>query len=96
MARTGLASFRAAEDNFEMTFAQVTSRAHLGAQNGDTDWGKIKAKFTRGEVRKMSALNDEDEETALERRLLDEMELNEALVGTETRDKIAPSFSSTS
>ena len=92
MARTGLASFRAAEDNFEMTFAQVTSRAHLVAQNGDTDWGKIKTKFTQGEVRKMSALNNEDEATALGRRLLDEMELNEALAGTATRDKKCPFF----
>ena len=92
MARTGIASFRASEDNFDMTFTHVTSRAHLEAQNGDSDWGKIKTKFTQGEVRKMSALNNEDEATAQGRRLLDKMELNEALAGTATRDKKCPFF----
>ena len=62
------------------------------AQNGDKDWGKIKTRFTQGEVRKMSALNNEDEATALGRRLLDKMELNEALAGTARRDKKCPFF----
>ena len=86
-----MASFRATRDNFEMTFTHVASRAHLAAQNENTNWGKIKAKFTRGAVRRMSAMNDEDEATDLGRRLLSDMELEEALSGTAARN--APSSS---
>ena len=74
MARTGVASFRVADTNFETTYAQVISRAHLMApQNVNTDWVKIRAMFTRAAVKKMSALPDDDEETAKETRLLNEM-----------------------
>ena len=93
MARAGIASFRVAEGNFETTYAQVISRAHLMAhQNMNTDWVKIRAKFTRGAVKKMSALPDDDEETAEETRLLNEMDLEEALKGSEMRDKKCPFF----
>ena len=40
----------------------------------------------------MSALPDDDEETAEETRLLNEMDLEEALNGSETRDKKCPFF----
>ena len=42
-----MASYRATRDDFEMTFMHVASRAHLVAQDENTNWGKIKAKFTR-------------------------------------------------
>ena len=38
----------------------------MAPQNVNTDWAKVRAKFTRAEVKKMSALPDDDEETAEE------------------------------
>ena len=60
MARTSIASFRAATSKFDWTYARVLSRAHLmNPQNAD--WVKVREWFSRANLKRISALADDEE-----------------------------------
>ena len=76
---------------FEPTYARVVSRAYLmNTQNTNADWVKVRARFTRAGLKRTSALPDDEDEAAEETELLDDMESEEALNGSATRNKKCP------
>ena len=78
MARTSIASYRAGTTNFQWTYARVISRAHLmNIQNTNADWVKVREWFSRANLKRLSALVDDEEEGDKEKQLLDDMESEE-------------------
>ena len=91
MARASIAEFRAATDEFDWTYAKVVTRAHvMDPENTNVDWVRVKAYFSRAQLKRISTLDNDEEEGEKERQLLDDMESEEALKGSATRDKKCP------
>ena len=54
MARTSIASFRAATSEFDWTYARVVSRAYfMDPQNTFADWVKVREWFSKAELKKI-------------------------------------------
>ena len=90
MARTSIASYRAATTSFDWTYARVISRDYLmDPQNTNRDWVEVRKWFSGAELKKVSALAEIEVGTAEETRLLDAMSV-EAPSGSATRNKKCP------